>query len=149
MVHALELNPTMADPSVGHARRAGDLPVLQSAIADWPCPPAKLVLVTHVLDTAVPYVRHLSRGMELEAVVPVPYSAQPEALRLLANLPVSMPVSIDDVGIRTVRAARRAATRSGPPVVIQEVGGYCADSVEHLAAVPGVRGVVEDTKQGQ
>jgi adenosylhomocysteinase len=34
-------------------------------------------------------------------------------------------------------------------VIIQEVGGYCADQVGRLAGIPGIRGVVEDTKQGQ
>jgi adenosylhomocysteinase len=135
--------------AVRHAGRAGRLPVLRRTIEQQSFPPATVVLVAHLLDTAVPYVRALGAVADLAAVIPVPYSVQPEALALLDGLPVSVPDSIDRVGPMAVEAARRAARLDGGPVIIQEVGGYCADAVADLARTPGVRGVVEDTKQGQ
>ncbi|MFI7232157.1 hypothetical protein ACIBO5_53975 [Nonomuraea angiospora] len=51
--------------------------------------------------------------------------------------------------VETVAAAQRAARQGDSPVMIQEVGGYCAGAVRDLARVPGFRGIVEDTKQGQ
>ncbi|MEU6782106.1 NAD(P)-dependent oxidoreductase [Nonomuraea angiospora] len=147
MTSILEREPVPA--RAGHASRACDLPVLRSAQADWPMPPARTILIAHLLDTAVPYVRSLSRSTELVQIVPVPYSAQPEALSLLGDLPVSMPASIEEVGPMAVAAAQRAARQGESPVMIQEVGGYCAGAVRDLAGVPGFRGIVEDTKQGQ
>lgn len=149
MTNILSRAAMVARAGGGHAARAGDLPVLQSAQARWPMPPARLVLVAHLLDTAVPYVRLLDRCADLVEVVPVPYSAQPEALSLLDDLPITVPGSIEDVGAIAVRAARCAARESELPVIVQEVGGYCADAIGDLARYPGIRGVVEDTKQGQ
>lgn len=149
MTNTLSRAAVLARPGAGHATRAGDLPVLQSALARWPMPPARLVLVAHILDTAVPYVRLLDRCTDLVQVVPVPYSVQPEALSLLDDLPVTVPESIEDVGAVAVSAAERAAREGELPVIVQEVGGYCADAVGGLARHPGIRGVVEDTKQGQ
>ncbi|GAA3623116.1 hypothetical protein GCM10022419_130980 [Nonomuraea rosea] len=65
----------------------------------------------------------------------------------LADLPLTVPASIESVGRIAVDAAVRAARTNGAPVVIQEVGGYCSDLASEL--VPHVRGIVEDTKQGQ
>ncbi|WP_129771433.1 NAD(P)-dependent oxidoreductase [Streptomyces sp. L-9-10] len=149
MTNTLSPAAPVAHSGAGHAARAGDLPVLQSAQTRWPMPPARLVLVTHLLDTAVPYVRLFDRCMDLVGVVPVPYSVQPEALSRLDDLPVTVPESIGDVGTFAVRDAVRAARESELPVVVQEVGGYCADAVGELAQSPSVRGIVEDTKQGQ
>ncbi|MET7336082.1 NAD(P)-dependent oxidoreductase [Nonomuraea sp. NPDC005650] len=149
MTSVVERESAAAPAGAGHASRAGDLPVLRSAQADWPMPPVRTVLITHLLDTAVPYVRLLSQSTELAQVVPVPYSARQEALSLLDDLPLSMPASIEEVGAMAVAAARRAARQGDSPVMIQEVGGYCADAVGDLAGVPRFRGIVEDTKQGQ
>lgn len=150
MVNALRLAPEdTAQAGVGHAWRVSRLPVLREVRNRWPMPPVRLVLVAHVLDTAVPYVRVFGESVEELHVVPVPYSVRPEALALLGDVSTRTPTSIDEVGRLAVEAATRLAGRPGPPVVIQEVGGYCADAVDVLARLPGFRGVVEDTKQGQ
>lgn len=149
MTQILEFGNAVVDGGLGHASRAGQLPVLQSALSRWPTAPSRIVLVAHLLDTSVPYVRLLGRCTDLVQVVAVPYSAQPEALTLLDDFPVCVPDSIEDVGRVAVEAAARAARSGGPPVIIQEVGGYCADDVARLARLSGVRGIVEDTKQGQ
>jgi adenosylhomocysteinase len=108
-----------------------------------------VVLITHLLDTAVPYVRLLSESTDVVETIPVPYSAQPEALALLADLPVRVPASIEDVGPQALEVATRTANTPGPPTLVQEVGGYCAASAPALSRLPGFRGVVEDTKNGQ
>lgn len=52
MTSILEREPVPA--RAGHASRACDLPVLRGAQADWPMPPARTILIAHLLDTAVP-----------------------------------------------------------------------------------------------
>jgi adenosylhomocysteinase len=148
-MEALDVETIPSQHRPGHASRAGDLPVLRSALSSWPMPPARMVLITHLLDTAVPYVRLLSQSTELEEVIPVPYSVQPEALALLEGLPVRVPESIEDVGPHALAAATNATGTPGPPTLVQEVGGYCAAAAPVLSRLPGFRGVVEDTKNGQ
>ncbi len=148
-MEALDLQTVPSQRQPGHASRAGELPVLRSAQSSWPMPPARMVLITHLLDTAVPYVSLLSQGTDLVEVIPVPYSTQPEALALLSGLPVRVPESIEDVGPQALAAATRATGTPGPPTLVQEVGGYCAAAAPVLSQLPGFRGVVEDTKNGQ
>lgn len=140
------------DRSGRHAVKAPstvpDLPVLEETIAAEGPAPCRLVVVAHALDTAVPYVQALARASEMVALVPVPYSAQPDALRRLGDVPVDLPRSIEDVGRRAARLTLETASTPGLPVVLQEVGGYCAGDVQRFADA-GVRGIVEDTKQGQ
>jgi adenosylhomocysteinase len=131
---------------LGHAGRASGLPVLREVVRRWPIRPCQLVLVTHLLDTAVPYVQSLAEVMELRRVVAVPYSVRQSAVALLNGLPVHVPSSSDELAQVAVDAACRAT--AGGPVIVQEIGGYCAPSVRRLASA-GVLGVVEDTKQGQ
>ncbi|GAA2987697.1 NAD(P)-dependent oxidoreductase [Streptosporangium longisporum] len=149
MTEILDQEPVIGRSIIGHASRASDLPVLRSAQASWPMPPSRTVLIAHLLDTAVPYVRLLEQSTDLVEVVAVPYSAQPEALSLLNHFSPRVPHSIEEVGATAVAAAKSAAQRAGSPVLIQEVGGYCADAVHQLAGLPLFRGIVEDTKQGQ
>src|SRR5262249_29992625 len=78
--------------------------------------------------------------------VAVPYSVRRSAAALLTGLPVYVPASQDELTQVVVDAACRA-TAAGP-VIVQEVGGYCAPSVRLLAKAGGL-GVGEDTKQGQ
>ena len=145
----LEQNPVIAQPGDGHASRVGQLPVLNQALERWPMPPARIVLIAHLLDTAVPYIRALDRCTDLAEVIPVPYSVQPAALKLLSDIPINLPASIEEVGDRAVTALKRCAKPGDLPAILQEVGGYCAEAVTELSQTPGIRGVVEDTKQGQ
>jgi len=131
---------------LGHAGRVSGLPVLHAAIRRWPARPSQLVLVTHLLDTAVPYVRALSEAMDIDRVVPVPYSVRRSAVEQLTSVRVQVPSSFDELAMFAVGAACRAARRG--QVIVQEVGGYCAPWVGRLARA-GVLGIVEDTKQGQ
>jgi adenosylhomocysteinase len=137
---------TARDTGLANASRVPELPVLRAAMRRWPLESCRLVLVTHVLDTAVPYLRALAELVDIERVVAVPYSFQPSAVALLDDMPLLLPSSLDEISAAAVAAARRSAR--GAPTILQEVGGYCAPAAGLLAAA-GVRGVVEDTKQGQ
>jgi adenosylhomocysteinase len=149
MSFALRRETDATDPAAGGPLRAGDLPVLRDATVRWPIPPARLVLVAHLLDTAVPYIRRLAEVCELVGVIPVPYSLRRQALTRLTDLPVLVPPTLDDVGPLAVVSAQQAGACRGPALAVQEVGGYCASHLRTLAGVPQLCGVVEDTKQGQ
>lgn len=139
--------PNGADTGdLAHAGRVSDLPVLREAMRRWPIERCRLVLVTHLLDTAVPYLKALSEVVDIERVVPVPYSVRASAVDLLDDLPLHLPGSLEELADVAVAAACGSARRG--PTVVQEIGGYCAPAVQEMARA-GVLGVVEDTKQGQ
>lgn len=125
------------------ADRVGALPVLRETVAVSGAVACRLVLVAHALDTAVPFVQTLAGKLDLVRMVAVPYSARPTALARLGDVPITVPDTIDDVGRLAADAAVLAAMEQGGPVVLQEVGGYCAGLVDELA--PHVRGIVENT----
>jgi len=143
------LEQPVATLPVRPADRVSSLPVLRQTIAAEGDADCRLVLITHVLDTAVPFVRMLAEHAGLAAVVAVPYSVSDAALEVLTSVPVHVPATIGAVGELAATIALDAASDGGDPVVLQEVGGYCAGWANRLAELPGIRGVVEDTKQGQ
>lgn len=140
----------MLTQTAPYAAYLGRYPTLAETTLCYPMPDARVVLVAHILDTAVPFVRTLAAATNIDAVIAVPYSARPRACaELAADMPVFIPESLDEVGRLAARHAVRIAGGSSAPVIINEVGGYCADLVGKLASTDGIRGIVEDTKQGQ
>lgn len=136
--------------TVGPVRVTPSLPVLDNAIKNWSCPELSLVLVTHLLDTSVPFLRALASAMSVEAVIAVPYSMRPSAYRELAGeLPIHTPATLEEIGPLATRITREVLEHTGRPVVLQEVGGYCATTLDEVAKHPRFLGVVEDTHQGQ
>lgn len=136
--------------ATGPVRFTPSLPVLDHATKNWPCPELSLVLVTHVLDTSVPFIRALASVMSVEAVVAVPYSLRRTAHDELAEeLPVHTPAALEEIGPLATRLVGEALERTDRPVVLQEVGGYCATTLNEVAKHPRFLGVVEDTHQGQ
>lgn len=144
------IQKSVAEQSIMELAYVPALPTLEEVIKAYPMPAARLVLVAHILDTAVPYVRTLATAMRVEAVIAVPYSAQPSACAKLATeLSLFVPDDLAQVGRLAAECATRVSQRTSDPVIIQEVGGYCADLTRELARIPSFRGIVEDTKQGQ
>ncbi|MDX6610302.1 MAG: adenosylhomocysteinase [Solirubrobacterales bacterium] len=114
------------------------------------CPLASLVSITHILDTAVPYIEEVSRALEIDAVIGIPYSTKPAAQRRLEEQGHRVVIPTDLASLPEVaeREIRRASDRRGGPVIVQEIGGYCAPLIDGLTAEGRLAGVVEDTKQG-
>jgi adenosylhomocysteinase len=120
-------------------------------VREFPCPPASLIIITHILDTAVPFIEEVSRAVNLEAVIGIPYSTMPTARKQLEEhgYRVVMPDEIANLPALAVDEIDRAASsRPDLPIVVQEIGGYCAPLVHELASSKGFAGIVEDTKQG-
>ncbi|WP_007024003.1 NAD(P)-dependent oxidoreductase [Saccharomonospora iraqiensis] len=136
--------------TISPVRVVPPLPVLNTMIHRRPCPELSLVLVTHLLDTAVPFVRALASAMSVHAVVAVPYSLRDSAHEALAGLvPVHTPSTLSEIGPLVARLSAEALERTGRSVVVQEVGGYCATTLDDVAGHHRFLGVVEDTHQGQ
>lgn len=108
-------------------------------------------MVTHVLDTAVPFIEAVSRAVNLEAIVGIPYSTMPTARRRL-ELNGHRVVIPDDIAelpeIARDEIGTTAETHPDLPVIVQEIGGYCASLVDELTLTANLAGIVEDTKQG-
>ena len=51
-----------------------DLPVLAYHVEQYPCKPASVVFVTHVLDTAVRFVELVASTADIASIVAIPYS---------------------------------------------------------------------------
>jgi adenosylhomocysteinase len=110
-----------------------------------------VVIVTHVLDTAVPFIETVSRAVNLEAVVGIPYSTVQTARRRLERNGhrVIIPDGIANLPTIAKEEVERAAqARPDLPIVIQEIGGYCAPLIDELVLAGPLAGIVEDTKQG-
>jgi adenosylhomocysteinase len=129
---------------------APGLPTLAAHVEDFPCPRAPLVCITHILDTAVPYVEEVSRALEVEAVIGIPYSTKPAAQLRLEEQGHRVVIPTDLASLPEVaeREIKRASDAHGGPVIVQEIGGYCAPLVDGLCTEGRLAGVVEDTKQG-
>ncbi len=107
------------------------------------------MLITHILDTAVPFVSALSRGTDLARVLAIPYSVVSDALeRTSKHVPVILPTDIRELQDRARTEILDLCADSNENVILQEIGGYCAPCVGELAQMPNFAGVVEDTKQG-
>jgi adenosylhomocysteinase len=127
-----------------------DLPTVRALVRAYRAsgPRPVVILLTHVLPTAVAYVEELGNVFDT-SVVGIPYSANRLAIRRLQSRGgrVTVPVTLADLPGSVLAEATRAARR-GRPVVLQEIGGYLAGHARDLAAVPNFRGVVEDTSNG-
>jgi len=129
----------------GFELRVQRLHLLQETRRKIPAPKTQLILVTHLLETAIEYVLNLASSFQLIAVVPVPYSIRGAAINSLKNLriPVYQVNSIDEIAPEILKVCE---SKPGAKIV-QEVGGYCSTIIEKLAAA-GVLAIIEDTNQG-
>jgi adenosylhomocysteinase len=139
-----------APPLTISAGSSARLPALAEHVEQFPCPPASAVVITHILDTARPFIEAVSRAVDLEAVIGIPYSTTPTARRQLeaAGHRVVIPPDITSLPALARAEIERASALREEPVIVQEIGGYCAPFVEELWDAGLIAGIVEDTKQG-
>src|SRR4051812_20111911 len=99
------------------------LPVLASLARDARLERrARSFLVTHVLETAVPYLEIVHEAFPIEAVVAIPYSAEKSAVSALraTGIEVVTPTSIAEAHHTAGDMLQRALCRSTVPLVVQE-----------------------------
>jgi adenosylhomocysteinase len=108
------------------------------------------VIITHVLDTAVPYIEALSQAVSLDAIIGIPYSTMTSALQTLENRGDRVVIAEDIESLPGLarKEIEQVSDARHSPVVVQEIGGYCAHFIDALSASGHLAGVVEDTKQG-
>jgi adenosylhomocysteinase len=138
-------------PAIGFPSHSPPLPALVHHVSEFSCPSASLVVLTHILDTAVPFIEAMAQAVRLEAVIGIPYSTMPSAQRQLEERGYRVVIPNEISSLPTIakeEIGRAAATRPDLPVVIQEIGGYCAPLIDELTAIGNFAGIVEDTKQG-
>lgn len=127
-----------------------ELPVLAHHVEKYPCKPASVVFVTHVLDTAVRFVELVASTTDIASIVAIPYSTTVTARdELCTQFDLLEPVTAADMMIAVSDAVRAALTQSSERnVIVQEIGGYCSSQIARLARCTNFGGVVEDTMQG-
>ncbi|HEU5063758.1 MAG TPA: NAD(P)-dependent oxidoreductase [Solirubrobacterales bacterium] len=132
------------------AESSARLPALAEHVDQLACPPASAVVITHILDTALPFIEAISRAVDLVAVIGIPYSTMPTARRQLeaAGHRVVIPPDIESLPALAREEIERASALREEPVIVQEIGGYCAPFAEELWEAGLIAGIVEDTKQG-
>jgi adenosylhomocysteinase len=108
------------------------------------------LLVTHLLETAVPYVMTVHEIYPVEAVIAIPYSSERSAIDALrrAGLRVIEVPYVAEVGRVALQAVIEALRSSDAPLIVQEVGGYLAAHSRELGQFKHLLGVVEDTNNG-
>lgn len=132
-----------------HARSR--LPVLAGLAREAaPRRKARSFVVTHVLETSVPFLDIIHRTFPIEAVLAIPYSAEKSAVEEIraAGIEVIAPATIPDAHRAAGAVLQRILCRSSVPIVAQEVGGYLASFSTELAKYSNFVGVVEDTNNG-
>lgn len=134
----------------GSATFPVDLPVLAHHVGEYPCKPASVVFVTHVLDTAVRFVELIASTADIASIVAIPYSTTFAARdKLCSQFDLLEPVTAPDMTLAVSDAVRTALSRSAERnVIVQEIGGYCSSQIAQLARRTNFGGVVEDTMQG-
>ncbi len=127
-----------------------DLPALAHHVEQYPCKPTSVVLVTHVLDTAVRFVELVASTADVASIVAIPYSTTATARdQLSSRFTLVQPATAADMTLAVSDALRAELSQSsGRSVILQEIGGYCAPRIGRLAHSENFGGVVEDTMQG-
>lgn len=140
----------LADRAPGPSRDTYELPALALLVDEYRPTGrrARLTLVTHLLPTAISYVRFLVKHFDVD-VIAIPYSAIEGVEAAVGQLGCAVVVPVDLPGV--TEAALRSVERAnldGQPVIVQEIGGYLAGSADQLEEYACLRGIVEDTKNG-
>src|SRR4051794_12628860 len=114
-------------------------------------PAASIFMIQHLLDDTAEFVSLLrAYGYRTPSVIGIPYSASPAAQKKLSDAGVDVAVpTLRHMG-KVVRGELAKLRAENQPVIVHEVGGYCADVLRSRDDVIPERclGFVEETKQG-
>jgi len=116
--------------------------------------PVGIVLVQHLLADTEEFIRLLQgSGLEVVKVVGIEYSARNDVVEQLrsAGLDVAVPPFAEMERVLQEFFLTGLSGNQSTRIVLQEVGGYCADLLESLVGKfgdGGFAGIVEETKQG-
>jgi adenosylhomocysteinase len=140
--------------SAGEGQNDGssaDLPALNSLLKTVPTQHRpRSILVTHILETAVPYVEAVNGVFPVAGIVAVPYSVSLSAVETLRakGFMVSVPASIPETFQIAETQILKALADSQHPLIVQDGGGYVADAAQRLSKYPHFAGIVENTNNG-
>jgi hypothetical protein len=110
-----------------------------------------LIIVFHVLDTSIHFIRELSKKFHVRLLIGIPYSANENAIEEIRNTcsikKIVIPDSINE--IQGVVKNEIVEINQNEKFIILEVGGYCSSLVNEIKSErKSFLGVVEDTNQG-
>jgi len=133
--------------------KSSDLVVLKTLVKRCVKPnnTCQSVLITHVMPTAMPYIKLVNEIYPVALVIAIPYSADKETLQSLEASGIStfLPTSVEEAFLQAGPLVEDILKKNSTPLVVQEVGGYLAGYTEQLSNYPHFKGIVEDTNNGQ
>lgn len=127
------------------------LQVLEQLVTKYP-PKSSVhcVLLTHVLPTALEYIKLISQVFPIVLIIAIPYSSDKKSIENLekAGFRIYTPKSIEETFEDGGKQILEILENDKTPLVIQEVGGYLAKFTEQFSRFPHFLGIVEDTNNG-
>lgn len=109
-----------------------------------------IILITHILPNQVQYFDAIAKFAPIFAIIAIPYSRDSFTTQQLKHkYSILTPTLSKLTDEKYLAKILIKATNSGP-VVIQEIGGYCAKALQHLPKknLQNICGIVEDTEDG-
>jgi adenosylhomocysteinase len=122
----------------------------QLVMASTPSTRTQVVLVAHALPSQLWFVEALKRRASLAAVLPKPKSAHEATLQELRAAYRCEPLNRSTFADASFVLERLESWAGGQPVVLLDIGGYFASTLNDLCSRYSGRivGVVEDTENG-
>lgn len=130
---------------------SGQLRVLEELTGETKNPDGiHSIILQHILPTTVEFIERVNSIYPVDLVIAIPYSADATTVKLLQSkgYNVLVPPDIDYMFSSLSEDVVALLAQSGHPTVLQEVGGYFAESTHELVKAPNFIGCVEDTKNG-
>ena len=110
----------------------------------------QLFIIFHLLDTTLGFLNILNKNFNIKSIIGIPYSANTKIVNKIENdinCPILIPNSIEEIEDIILKEFNNCNDKD--PIIILEVGWYCAKIIDKLKSIKhNLIGVVEDTNQG-
>jgi len=106
---------------------------------------SELILIHHLHEVSVPYIKALAKSYKLKKIIGIPYSSVEEVVEELEkDFDVVVPKTLGEIK----EIVKEVVLSTSNPLIIAEIGGYTSEISEFLDKQKHVLGIVEDTNQG-
>jgi adenosylhomocysteinase len=109
-----------------------------------------LLLITHILPTQPPFFSVLSKLLSIDSIIAIPYSIDKASLEELSSHFQVITPTFKELSESDYLLSKLKQITSKGPIIIQEIGGYCAKWLKELPEknLKNILGIVEDTEKG-
>jgi len=103
-----------------------------------------LILVHHLNEPSLPFIKALSKAYIIEKIIGIPYSNFESVINELKKYHIVVTPEIEDIANEIKTTIKETKNK----IIIEEIGGYSTEISSFLDESENVLGVVEDTKHG-